>query len=63
MIGILKQVEGGRTVAEVCWEAGIIDSDVLQVEAEAWRDGGIRHLADAMGSGTGKKSDLLGLKE
>ncbi len=43
IIAVLKSVEAERTVKDVCREAAISDSQLLQLEGKAWRDGSGRY--------------------
>lgn len=41
IIAVLKSVEAGRTVKDVCREAGISEGSYLQLESEVWRYGSL----------------------
>lgn len=45
IIAVLKSVEAGRTVKDVCREAAISEAS-LQLESEIWRDGSRRYQKD-----------------
>ena len=42
IIGILREQEAGAKTADVCRKHGISPADLLQMEGEVWRPGGVR---------------------